>query len=559
MLRREFLGLLGAAGAAGFALGDDGSTRGGDPYDLPAFGNVSLLHFTDTHAQLRPVFFREPAVNVGVGALDGQPPHLVGTALLRRYGIPAGTREAHAFSHLDFQAAAHRYGRVGGFAHLATLVKRLRAGRPGALLLDGGDTWQGSATALWTQAQDMVDAQRLLGVDCMTGHWEFTLGAERVQEIVRGDFAGRTAFLAQNVATSDFGDIVFPSHALREVNGHRVAIVGQAFPYTPVANPRHMMPDWDFGVEPERLQGLIDTLRAHRTEVVVLLSHNGMDLDLALARRIRGLDAILGGHTHDAVPIALQVQGPAGRTLVTNAGSHGKFLAVLDLDVRDGRVSDFRHRLLPVFSDLLPADPDMAALIDRHRAPFRSRLEERLADTEILLYRRGNFGGTFDRVILDAMLREMDCEIALSPGFRWGPTVMPGDPVTREDVMSQTAITYPATYAVPMTGRELKSTLEDVADNLFNPDPFRQQGGDMVRVGGMRFRLDPYAPMGRRISGMTFAGEPVDAGRVYKVAAWAGREEGRTGPPIWDVVERHLRDVKTVVARPLDPPYGQES
>lgn len=559
MLRREFLSLLGAAGAAGFPLGNDARAGDGDPYELPAFGGVSLLHFTDTHAQLRPLFFREPAVNVGVGPLDGQPPHLVGDALLARYGIAVGSREAYAFSHLNFEAAARRYGRVGGFAHLATLVKRLRAQRPGALLLDGGDTWQGSATALWTRGQDMVDAQRLLGVDCMTGHWEFTLGAERVEEIVRGDLAGRTSFLAQNVSTSDFGDSVFPSHAVREVNGHRVAIVGQAFPYTPVANPRYNVPDWDFGVEPERLQTLVDTLRAHGTEVVVLLSHNGMDLDLALARRVRGLDAILGGHTHDAVPIAIEVPGPDGRTLVTNAGSHGKFLGVLDLDVRHGRVADYRYRLLPVFSELLAPDPDMAALVDRHRAPYLARLGERLAETEILLYRRGNFGGTFDRLILDAMLRVMDCEIALSPGFRWGPTVLPGQPVTMEDVMSQTAITYPATFVSLMTGSDLKATLEDVADNLFNPDPFRQQGGDMIRVGGLRFRIDPYAAMGRRISGMMFGGEPIDPGRTYKVAAWAGREEGRSGPPIWDVVARYLRDVRTVVARDTEPPYGHES
>jgi len=558
MNRRDFLGVMNAAALAGFGSIRAAAAAGADPYELPPFGNVTLLHITDTHAQLLPLYFREPSVNIGVGKQAGKLPHLVGRELLQQFGIAPGTRAAYAFSHLDFEAAARRYGRVGGYAHLATLLKRVRAQRKDSLLLDGGDSWQGSATALWTNGQDMVDAGRLLGIDCMTGHWEFTLGAARVEELVRGDLAGHTAFLAQNIATSDFGDSVFPSHTIREVNGCRIAIVGQAFPYTPVANPRWKVPDWDFGVEPERLQALIDTLRAHAVDAIVLLSHNGMDLDLALARRVSGIDVILGGHTHDAVAIAIEVTSASGRTLVTNAGSHGKFLGVLDLDVRHRRVVDYRYRLLPVFSDLLPADAEMTALIARHRAPFVDRLTERLAETEVVLYRRGNFAGTFDQLILDAMLHVMDCEIALSPGFRWGAAVLPSSPVTLEDVMNQTAITYPAATVSAMTGRELKAMLEDVADNLFNPDPFYQQGGDMIRVGGIAYALDPYAGAGKRISRLSFRGAPLDAQRSYKVAAWGGREEGRQGPPIWDVVATHLRDIKVVRSSIPQVPFGLE-
>lgn len=552
--RREFLQVLAAAGSAGFALNSRGSEQI-NPYDFPSFGNVSLLHLTDCHAQLLPGHFREPNINLGLGNHRGQPPHIVGEALLKRFGIAPGSRSAHAFTHLDFVQAARRYGKVGGFSHLATLVKQLRAARPGALLLDGGDSWQGSATALWTNGQDMVDASKLLGVDVMTGHWEFTLGAERVKTIVDNDFHGKIEFLAQNISTHDFGDAVFPSHTVREMNGVRVAVIGQAFPYTPIANPAHKIPNWGFGIQEESLQRHVDNLRAVGIPVVVLLSHNGMDVDLKLASRIRGIDVILGGHTHDATPEPVIVDNPGGKTLVTNAGSNGKFLGVMDLEVKGGAVSDFRYRLLPVFADLITADPAMEALIQRHRQPFAADLAKELATTETLLYRRGNFNGSFDQLILNAMLKIMDAEIAFSAGFRWGTALLPGSPITHEDLMAQTAITYPYTEVNEMSGSEIKATLEDKADNLFNPDPYLQQGGDMTRVGGLQYSLEPSAPMGERISQMALNGKALDAHKRYKVASWASLNENASGPPIWNVVGCYLRDQRTITPSTLNLPH----
>ncbi len=441
--------------------------------------------------------------------------------MLTHFGIRPATREAHAFTYLDFTQAARAYGAAGGFAHLATLVKRLKASRPGALLLDGGDTWQGSATSLWTRGQDMVDAQLALGVDVMTAHWEFTYGADRVKEIIGRDFAGKVEFVAQNVRTADFEDPVFPPYAMREVRGVPVAIIGQAFPYTPIANPRYFTPEWTFGIRDESMQKVVDDARSKGAQVVVLLSHNGMDVDLKLATRVRGIDAILGGHTHDGVPQPTRVTNAGGTTLVSNAGSNGKFLAVLDLDVKGGKVTDYRYRLLPVFSALLPPDPDMEALIRRHRAPYAERLAEKLAVTEGLLYRRGNFNGTADQLILEGLMAEKDAEIAFSPGFRWGTTLLPGQAITLEHLMDQTAITYPFVTVNEFTGATIRTILEDVADNLFNPDPYYQQGGDMVRVGGLHYAIDPRAKMGHRITSMTLHGKPLDAARKYKVAGWA--------------------------------------
>jgi sulfur-oxidizing protein SoxB len=496
-----------------------------------------------------PLYYREPSVNIGVGAASGKPPHLVGEALLRRFGIPPATAAAHAFSYLDFTQAARTYGKVGGFAHLATLVKRLRAERPGALLLDGGDTWQGTATALWTRGQDMVDAALKLGVDVMTAHWEFTYGAERVKEVIGKDFKGRIDFVAQNVRTTDFGDPVFPPYIVREVNGVPAAVIGQAYPYTPIAHPRRFVPEWSFGIQEQNLQKNIDTARGEGAQVVVLLSHNGMDVDLKLAGRVTGLDAILGGHTHDGVPGAIEVSNPGGKTLVTNAGSNGKFLGVLDLEVKSARVVGYRYKLLPVFANLLPADAGMSALIARHRAPFEARLAEPLAVTEGLLYRRGNFNGTFDQVILDALIQAQDAQIAFSPGFRWGTTLLPGETITREHLMEQTAITYPYATLTDMTGAAIKAVLEDVCDNLFSPDPYYQQGGDMVRVGGLTYACEPNARMGRRISGLRLGGVPLEADKKYRVAGWAPVAEGASGPPVWDVVEAWLRDRKTIPER----------
>jgi sulfur-oxidizing protein SoxB len=532
--RRAFLRLLALAAAAGATLRPRASAAqvADELYELPPFGNVSLLHITDVHAQLLPIHFREPSVNIG----DGHPPHLVGEALLAHYGIARGSASAHAFTHLDFEGAAHRYGRMGGYAHLATLVKRLRASRPQALVLDGGDSWQGSATALWTEGADMIGAQRRLGVQYMTAHWEFTYGAERVLQAVKE--LAPIQFLAQNVRTVDFEDPVFTPYALHE----GVAIIGQAFPYTPIAHPRYRFPDWAFGIQEARLQKLVDETRAKGARAVVLLSHNGMDVDLKLAARVRGIDAILGGHTHDGVPAPVRV----GSTLVTNAGSHGKFLGVLDLDVGAGGVRDYRYRLLPVFANLLPPDADMAAYIAQVRAPHAAKLAEKLAVSEGLLYRRGNFNGTMDELILRSLLAQKDAEIAFSPGFRWGATLLAGDAITREDLMAQTAITYPQVTTSELTGAEIKTVLEDVADNLFNSDPYRQQGGDMVRVGAMRYAIAPRAKIGSRISEMQLRGKPIEAAKRYKVAGWAPVREGVTGEPVWDVVERHLRGMRSV-------------
>ncbi len=466
---------------------------------------------------------------------------------------PAPT-EAHAFTYLDFSAAAKTYGKVGGFAHLSTLVKKMRASRPGALLLDGGDTWQGSATSLWSNGQDMVDACKLLGVDVMTGHWEFTLGAERVKQIVDNDFKGKIDFVAQNIKTTDFGDQVFQPYTMKEMNGVPVAIIGQAFPYTPIANPRWMVPDWSFGIQDENMQKIVNEVRAKGAQVVVVLSHNGMDVDLKMASRVTGIDAIMGGHTHDGIPAPSIVKNARGQTLVTNAGSNGKFLGVLDFDVKNGKVADFRYKLLPVFSNLLEADPAMTALINKHRAPYEAKLNEKLAVTEDLLYRRGNFNGTFDQLILDALMDVKGADAAFSPGFRWGTTLLPGEAITMERLMDQTAITYPSTTLTEMTGETIKTIMEDVCDNLFNDDPYYQQGGDMVRVGGIQYTCDPRQKIGKRISNMTLKGKPVSPNKTYKVAGWAPVGEGVTGEPIWEVVSKWLRDKKVITPRKLNMP-----
>ncbi|PWC44919.1 thiosulfohydrolase SoxB [Azospirillum sp. TSO22-1] len=560
MNRRDFLHVLTTAAATGMMLPSSfarAQQAAADFYDAKPFGNVSLLHITDCHAQLKPIHFREPSVNLGIGSMAGRAPHLVGGKFLEHFAVKAGTPEAHAYTCLDFERWAPVYGKVGGFAHLATLVKRVRANRPGSLLLDGGDTWQGSGTALWTQGQDMVDAAKLLGVDIMTLHWECTYGQERVQEIAEKDFAGTVEIVAQNIRTADFGDAVFKPFTLRAINGVKVAVVGQAFPYTPIANPRYMVADWSFGIREEEMQKAVDDARAAGAAVVVVLSHNGMDVDLKMASRVRGIDAILGGHTHDGMPAPTIVANPGGKTLVTNAGSNGKFLGVLDLEVKDGRVADFRYTLMPVFANLLPADTEMDALITKVRAPYEAKLNETLAVSEGLLYRRGNFNGSFDQLILDALMAEKDAEIAFSPGFRWGTTILPGQAITMENLLDQTAITYPAVTLASMSGAMIKTVLEDVCDNLFNPDPYYQQGGDMVRVGGLSYTCDPAAPAGQRIQDMTLGGKSVEASKTYKVAGWAPvSEEARDagGEPVWDLVARHLRARKTVAPPTLNLP-----
>jgi sulfur-oxidizing protein SoxB len=548
LTKREFFEILGAGAVAGMGLGAwadaDAATAANGLYDVPRFGSVSFLHMTDCHAQLKPIYFREPNVNLGIGAMKGNLPHLVGEHLLRFTNVKPGTLEAHALTCLDFEKAAQRYGKVGGFAHLATLVKRLKASRPGALLLDGGDTWQGSGTALWTNGQDMVDAAKLLSVDVMTGHWEFTLGMDRVQEIIEKDFKGKVDFIAQNVKTNDFGDPVFKPYVTREINGVPCAIIGQAFPYTPIANPRYMMADWAFGIQDENMQKMVDEVRGKGAQVVVVLSHNGMDVDLKMASRVSGIDAIMGGHTHDGMPVATLVGNKRGKTIVTNAGSNSKFLAVLDFEIKDQKVADFRYKLLPVFANMLPADKEMQALIDKVRSPYETKLAEKLAVTEGTLYRRGNFNGTGDQLILDALMDVQNAEIAFSPGFRWGTSLLPGQAITREWLMDMTATTYSYATVSEMTGETIKTILEDVCDNLFNPDPYYQQGGDMVRVGGLQYSCAPSAAMGKRIDNMRLNGKPVEATRMYKVAGWAPvAEEAKNqgNKQVWDVVEQWLK------------------
>ncbi len=555
LTRREFLQVLAAASAAGFGLpgcgkkeAANGQKQSANPYEIPPFGQVSLLHFTDCHAQLMPVHFREPSYNIGVADAAGKPPHLVGNAFLKQFDIAAGSRDAHAFTYLDFDKAARQYGKLGGFAHLATLVKNLRDQRPGGrtLLLDGGDTWQGSATALWTKGQDMVDACKLLGVDMMASHWEFTYGAERVQEIVNLHLDGHIEFLAQNVVDATFEEPIFKPYSIRELNGIPVAIIGQAFPYTPIANPRYMIPDWSFGIRDERMQKVVNEVRGKGAQAVVVLSHNGMDVDLKMASRVSGIDFILGGHTHDGVPMPSIIKNAGGKTVVINSGSHGKFLSVLDFEVKGGKVSDYRFKLLPVFSNLIQPDPAMTAYIQKVRAPHLKKLEEKLAVSESLLYRRGNFSGTFDQLIVDALMKVQGADLAFSPGFRWGVSVLPGDAITREDLMSHTAITYATATLNSMTGAQIKEVLEDIADNLFNKDPYLQMGGDMVRVGGIKYAIEPTQEMGKRISDLELNGKPLEANKSYKVAGWASVQPQPGGKPVWEVVEKYLKDIKTV-------------
>ena len=504
--------------------------------DFEAHGNVTLVHLTDIHAQLRPVYFREPSENIGVGAVAGLPPHVTGADLLKLYDIDPGSPHAYALTSEDFSALARTYGRMGGLDRIATIVKRIRAERgDNMLLLDGGDTWQGSYTALKTNGQDMVEAMNALAPDAMTGHWEFTYGAERVTEII-GSLP--FPFLGGNIYDAEWNEPAFEAYKMFERGGVNIAVLGQAFPYTPIANPRWMFPNWSFGIREEDIAANVEAARAAGADLVVLLSHNGFDVDRALASRVSGIDIILTGHTHDALPEPVKV----GSTLLIASGSHGKFVTRLDLDVRDGALKGFRHRLIPVFSDVIAPDAEMDGLITRLRAPFEDELRRELATTETLLYRRGNFNGTFDDLICQALLDVREADIALSPGFRWGTSVLPGEKITVEDLHNACAMTYPAAYRSTMSGETIHAILEDVADNLFNADPYYQQGGDMVRVGGMAYTIDPGATMGNRITDMTLVetGAAVEPGRDYVVAGWASVNEATEGPPIWEVVEDYL-------------------
>jgi sulfur-oxidizing protein SoxB len=546
--RRALLQVAAATAALG-ASRTSGQSRVPTQADLLRFkatGQVTLLNFTDLHAQLVPIYFREPSANLGVGTDRGLPPHLVGEKMLEAYKLGRGSAEAYALACTDFEGLARTYGRIGGVDRLATLIKAIRAERGDkVLLLDGGDSWQGSYGALQSRGADMVRVLNALKPDAMTGHWEFTYGAKRVEQLVK---ELPFPFLAGNVKEATWGDPVFPPSAVFERGGLRIGVIGQAFPYTPVANPRYLIPDWSFGIEEDKIAANVAKLRNDKVDLVVLLSHNGFDVDRKLAARVTGIDVILTGHTHDALPAPVKV----GDTLLVAAGSHGKFLARLDLEVRDRKVQAYEFRLIPVLSDAITPDPEVAALIREQRAPHAAMLDKVLGHTESLLYRRGNFNGTFDDLICQALLAERDAEIALSPGFRWGASLLPGQEIRAEDVFNQTAITYPAAYRTEMTGAYLKEVLEDVADNLFNPDPYYQQGGDMVRAGGLAYTLTVDKPVGQRISDLVLLrnGEKIDAGKKYTVSGWASVNEATEGPPVYDVLAKYIERVRTVRLQP---------
>jgi sulfur-oxidizing protein SoxB len=552
LTRRDFMQLAAATaalagGAGGFsrALAQQRLTQA-DLLRFEPLGQVTLLHFTDIHAQLMPVHFREPEINLGVGEVRGLPPHVTGASFVDRFKLQPGSAEAFALTHLDFAALAKNYGKLGGIDRMATLVKAIRAERPGrVLLLDGGDTWQGSYTSNVTRGLDMVEVMNQLGVEAMTAHWEFMYGAARVKELIE---TLKFPFLAGNVRDTEWNEDVFKAAANFERGGLKIAVIGQAFPYTPVANPRYLIPTWSFGIQEEQVAKRVAAARAGGADLVVLLSHNGFDVDRKLAARVKGIDVILTGHTHDALPAPVVV----GETLLVASGSHGKFLSRLDLEVKGKRIAGYRYRLIPIFADAIEPQPEMTALVAKLRAPHDPSLKKVLGKTESLLYRRGNFNGTFDDLICQALLAERDAEVALSPGFRWGSTLLPGSDITAEDVYNQTAVTYPNAYRIEMTGAFLKEVLEDVADNLFNPDPYYQQGGDMVRAGGLGYTIDINAKIGARISDLTLlrSGRKIETEKKYVVSGWASVNEGTQGPPIWDVVMRHIEKTKVVRLEP---------
>lgn len=552
--RRDFLQVSMAAsalfGASGFGnwarLAAQQSLTQDQLLEFETFGNISLIHVTDIHAQLKPIYFREPEVNLGIGDARGQMPHVTGAAFRKAYGIEDGSPSAYALTYTDFESLAKTYGRVGGLDRVSTVINAIRADRPDALLLDGGDTWHGSYTCYQTAGQDMVNVMNALKPDAMTFHWEFTLGSDRVNEIVEGlPFAA----LGQNIFDAEWDEPaeMFKPYKFFDRGGSKIAVIGQAFPYMPIANPGWMFPEYSFGIRDENMQAMVDEVRDAGADVVVVLSHNGFDVDKKMAGRVQGIDVILSGHTHDALPEPVLV----GETHIIASGSNGKFVSRVDLDVRDGQMMGLKHKLIPIFSDVIAPDPAITALINDQRAPYEAALSEVIGKTDSLLYRRGNFNGTWDDLICDALINEREADIAMSPGVRWGPSILPGQEITREDIWNVTSMSYPNAYRTEMTGEFIHVILEDVGDNLFNPDPYYQQGGDMVRVGGLGYRIDVTKPQGQRISDMTLlkTGEAIDPAKSYVVAGWASVNEGTEGPPIWDVVENHVRNLGTVTVQ----------
>ncbi len=597
--RRTFLKLMGLGafgGATASALpwlmenAKAAAKSAEEYYSFPMQGDFRILHTTDVHGQLLPVYFREPNVNLGVGDAYGRPPHLVGKKMLDAMGLPEEGREAYAFTYLNFFDYAKKYGRMGGYANIKTLVEKLRkqaGGRDNTVLLDGGDLWQGSGTSLWTRGVDMVEASNLLGVDAMVGHWEFTYGEEEVLANValfKGDFIGQNVRVKED---SLFGDdyakmvekfdgrglfdedvgYAFQPYVMKKLNGRRVAIVGQAFPRTANANPPEFFPDWSFGLREDDMKDLVKKIREdEKPDAVVLLTHNGMDVDIKMAERVPGLNAVFGGHTHDAVPKPLEVKNVEGHTcLVTNAGCSGKYVGAMDFGFEDGKLKKTEYKLFPVFTEMLPADKEMEAYITQMRSKkyddkivesrakdkmfnkarvgksFDEILTEKLAIADRTLYRRGNFMGTWDQVLCNALREEHGAHVAMSAGVRWGTSTLKGDWITMEDVMTQTSTTYSETYVTEMKGSQLLNTLEQVADNLFDPDPYLQSGGDMVRVGGMDYTIDPTKKLGERISDARLDnGEKIEPDKTYKVAGWAVVNRTPEGRLMFDVVRDYI-------------------
>ena len=544
--RRDFLqvgmatsAIYGASGFGSFSkLAAQQKLSQDDLLQFDTYGNVSLIHITDIHAQLKPIFFREPEINLGVGSALGQVPHITGANFRKMYGIDDGSPSHYALTHNDFSALAREYGRVGGLDRVATVVKAIRADRPDAILLDGGDTWHGSYTCHHTQGQDMVNVMNALDTEAMTFHWEFTLGSDRVHEII--DTLPFPA-LGQNIFDAEWDEPAeyFKPYTFFERGGSKIAVIGQAFPYMPIANPSWMFPEYSFGIRDENMQAMVDEVRGLGADLVVVLSHNGFDVDKKMASIVTGIDIILSGHTHDALPEPVLVNN----TVIVASGSNGKFVSRIDLDVRNGQMMGFKHKLIPIFSDVITPDPDMAALIDAERAPYIDQLSEVIGQSESLLYRRGNFNGTWDDLICQALIEEREADISMSPGVRWGPSILPGQDITREDIWNVTSMSYGKVYRTEMTGEFIHIILEDVADNLFNPDPYYQQGGDMVRIGGMGYRIDINKPQGERITELTLlkTGEKIDPSKTYVVAGWASVNEGTEGPQVWDLVENYIR------------------
>ena len=552
MNRREFLQVMAAAYIAGFT--NKSFSKNTTNYQHPFDADIRLLHITDTHAQLNPTFFREPNINLGTGGNKNIPPHIVGDNFLKYYSLN-GDFNKYLYTYINFNELAEQYGKFGGYAHLKTVVDNLRKESNGhSLLLDGGDTWQGSAVSLFESGKDMVEASNILGVDVMTGHWEFTFGEDQFIKNIdnfNGEFVANNVFLNDEAIFNDIPSYDDENHyqkpyTIKEVNGRQIAIIGQAFPYTPIANPSRYVSNLTFGIREQELQETIDKVKdRYKPSLVVVLSHNGIDVDKKLASRVSGIDIIFGGHTHDAVPKPIIIKNNSGKTLVANSGCNGKFLSFIDIKF-SGKSYTYKYNLLPILSNEIQPNPEMQAFIDKVSKPYNKLLSEIIGYADDALYRRSNFNGTFDDLLCDSMNEVLDSEISLSPGFRWGPSLTPNQPITMSDIYNHTAITYPNTYTRYMSGETIKNILEDVADNIFNIDPYLQQGGDMVRTRGIKYSINPSEKMNNRIDKLRLNNDiEIKSNKEYKVSGWASVNNIEEGKPIWDITKEYLKAVGT--------------